>query len=124
MVQGNGSSDPGEPLSPARMLQESWARAFSPTYQSTGLSQDLGRFGQDTVKSAAHLRRLLVVAAYIAVGLASVLVGAAVVATAFELLRLSGVIPSLVVASCGALRANGTAVLPARRASSRSSLQR
>jgi hypothetical protein len=94
MAQGNGSSDPGEPLSPARMLQESWARAFSPTYQSTGLSQDLGRFGQDTVKSAAHLRRLLIVAAYIAVGLASVLVGAAVVATASELLRFSGVIPS------------------------------
>lgn len=94
MVQGNGSSDPGEPLSPARMLQESWARAFSPTYQSTGLSEDLGQFGQDTVKLAAHLRRLVIVAAYIAVGLASVLVGTAVVATAFELLRLSGVIPS------------------------------
>lgn len=94
MVQGNGSSAPGEPPSALRMLLEAWARELSPTHQSTGVSLGLDRFGEDTVKSAAHLRRLIVVAAYAMAFLAVLLVASAVLATAVEWLRLSGVLPS------------------------------
>jgi hypothetical protein len=94
MAQGNGSPAPSGPPSPLRMLLGAWARVLSPTYQSTDLSQELERFGEGTVKSVAHLRRVLTVTVDAMALLAVLLVAVAVVATGAELLRLSGLLPS------------------------------
>jgi hypothetical protein len=87
MEQGNGRSATGAPTHVPLTFRKAWSRELSPVKQSVALTKELDQF-------AIRLTRLAWAALVAGVILAGILVSAAVVATAVEILRWSDVLPS------------------------------